>query len=230
MVMFLSDNGAVGERSHSNAPLRGAKAFLFDGGVRSPLIVKWPARIKAGTVTSALASSTDVMPTLCAITGASLLKGRTIDGVDITDVLTGKAATVEREHGVFFFRYTHNPICMLRVGDYTLLGYTRKYPSIAVPPAHGSELIRGWGFGPEHMKFLVDLVPVEFELYDMKSDVKQEHDIAAERPERVAKMKAQMLKLRREMVAEGGIWEFPRNNKRKKKGAEVRSAGNPKTP
>ncbi len=234
IVMFLSDNGSTGDHPNSNAPLRGAKAFLFDGGVRSPFIVKWPGKTRPGTVSGAVTSATDILPTLCAITGAPLPGDRVLDGADISSLLTGEEESLERENGTFFFRYTHNPICMLRDGDYTLLGYTKKYPPGVIPRAHGTEIVGGWSFNRNHMGFLVDLVPVEFELYNMKTDIQQKDDLADKHPERVAAMKAEMLKLRGEMLAEGGVWRFlpppARKNRREGNAAREGAPGDPKRP
>ncbi len=94
LVIFTSDNGALDPArggSGSNAPLRGAKGTTWEGGQRVPCIMRWPGRIPAGTVVTAMASSLDLYPTIAALGGAALPEGLTIDGhrigglVDIDD-------------------------------------------------------------------------------------------------------------------------------------------------
>jgi len=78
LIVFTSDNGATGPGS--NAPLRGGKGTLFEGGIRVPMIAVWPGRIRPGTTSNEFAISMDLAPTLCEAAGAPLSKDFYSDG------------------------------------------------------------------------------------------------------------------------------------------------------
>ena len=109
IVIFSSDNGPedihLGEASHSGVgsagPFRGRKRSLYEGGVRTPFIVRWPAGTPAGKVdkTSVLAG-VDFLPTLCSITGAPLPSGLNLDGEDMSGPLRGTSR--ERSSSLFW--------------------------------------------------------------------------------------------------------------------------------
>ncbi|MDD4226986.1 MAG: sulfatase-like hydrolase/transferase [Mariniphaga sp.] len=213
LVIFSSDNGS--QISSSNNPLRGAKAFNFEGGVRVPFIIKWPGMIPKGNVSSQIGSFTDILPTLASITGASIPSGRTIDGEDISSVFRG-SETFNRTKPVFFFRYFHEPVTMLRQDDWILIGYhdtplpwaqnydVRKHAKLKPDP--GTEEWSMWGFQPRHMEYLKTAIPQHFELYQIREDILQKKDVKKEFPEITEKMKKMSLLLRQEMIEEGGDW------------------------
>ena len=95
IIIFFSDNGGGG--SADNAPLRGRKGQMFEGGIRVPCIVKWPGKIPAGTTSNAFLTSLEILPTLCAATGAVPPKGVPLDGFDMLSVLQGKRASARAE-------------------------------------------------------------------------------------------------------------------------------------
>lgn len=95
LVLFLVDNG--GTRVGDNGPLRGFKVQMFEGGVRVPLLARWPARLPAGRVTDEFLSALDVFPTLLAATGAAAPKGVVLDGFDMLPVLEGRAKSPRTE-------------------------------------------------------------------------------------------------------------------------------------
>ena len=95
IVLFFSDNG--GGSSADNAPLRGRKGQMFEGGLRVPCIVRWPGKIPAGTTSDAFLTSLEVVPTLCAATGAAPPKGVVLDGFDMLPVLQGKKRLLRSE-------------------------------------------------------------------------------------------------------------------------------------
>lgn len=100
IVLFLSDNGGGG--SADNAPLRGRKGQMFEGGLRVPCIVRWPGKIPAGTASDEFLTSLEVVPTLCAATAAAPPKGVVLDGFDMLPVLQGK--TKSPRTGMFWQR------------------------------------------------------------------------------------------------------------------------------
>ncbi|MBT5380442.1 MAG: sulfatase-like hydrolase/transferase [Opitutae bacterium] len=93
LVIFLSDNGGGG--AADNTPLRGAKGQMFEGGIRVPCIVRWPARIPAGKSSDALLTSLEIFPTICAAVGIDGPADVTLDGFDMLPVLLGKPSPRE---------------------------------------------------------------------------------------------------------------------------------------
>jgi arylsulfatase A len=95
VVFFSSDNGAHREGGHnpaffqSSGGLRGGKRDLYEGGVRVPLIVRWPGVVKSNTVTDHICAFWDILPTFSEIGGATTPKG--LDGLSFTATLRGKA-------------------------------------------------------------------------------------------------------------------------------------------
>jgi arylsulfatase A-like enzyme len=95
IVIFFSDNGGGG--SADNAPLRGRKGQMFEGGIRVPCIVKWPGKIPAGATSDEFLTSLEILPTLCAATAAAPPKGVALDGFDMLPVLQGRRASPRTE-------------------------------------------------------------------------------------------------------------------------------------
>jgi arylsulfatase A-like enzyme len=85
IVVFSSDNGGAGYLGLKdiNAPYRGWKITMFEGGIRVPLFMKWPNKIQPGTTVNAPVNHIDIMPTLAAAAGASLPNDLEIDGINI---------------------------------------------------------------------------------------------------------------------------------------------------
>ena len=88
LVMFLSDNGGSG--NGGNAPLKGAKSTMWEGGLRVPFIARWPGKIPAGKVTDEFLTSLELVPTILAATGATAPDGVKLDGYDMLPVLRGE--------------------------------------------------------------------------------------------------------------------------------------------
>lgn len=119
IVMFTSDNGGAGYLGlpDVNHPFRGWKITMFEGGLRVPLFVKWPARIAAGTEVDTPVAHIDLMPTLAAAAGAPVPYGVEIDGVDLLPLATGEgAADWGRE--TLFWQNGHYQV--VRHGDWKL--------------------------------------------------------------------------------------------------------------
>lgn len=95
IVVFFSDNGGhMG--ATSCRPLRGAKGTLYEGGIRVPLIVRWPTKVKPGSRSSTPVIGTDLYPTFLAATGSKRSEGYRLDGVDLSPVLRGTGEIAER--------------------------------------------------------------------------------------------------------------------------------------
>jgi len=92
IVFFMSDNGGI--HKFYKAGLRGGKASVYEGGVRSPFLARWPGHFPAGVKSDAMASHVDLLPTICELAGASPPSDRPLDGRSIAELLrTGQGAS-----------------------------------------------------------------------------------------------------------------------------------------
>jgi len=94
IIIFTSDNG--GERFSDMGIYKGSKMQLWEGGIRVPAMVKWPEKIKPGTVTNQVAITMDWTTTILSLAKASLPKSRTFDGIDLSNIITGKKQEIDR--------------------------------------------------------------------------------------------------------------------------------------
>tara|TARA_R110000868_G_scaffold11644_3_gene56929 strand:- start:12281 stop:13939 length:1659 start_codon:yes stop_codon:yes gene_type:complete len=100
LIVFSSDNGGASYVGFPeiNAPYRGWKATFFEGGIRVPMFLNWPARIPAGTVIDAPAAHVDIFATAARAAGAPVPQDRTMDSVDLMPLIeSGSAATTQRD-------------------------------------------------------------------------------------------------------------------------------------
>ncbi len=95
LVFFISDNG--GDAAANNGPLRAGKTSLFEGGLRVPMIARWPGRIPANQVNDGLATTMEFFPTFLAAAGSQPLPGLKLDGFNMLPVLEGKAKSTRTE-------------------------------------------------------------------------------------------------------------------------------------
>src|ERR1019366_2913924 len=123
IVIFSSDNGPVGDRVGgsdfiffaSARVLRGFKGNLFEGGVRVPMIVRWPRRVQRGRTTDLISGFQDVMPTLCEITGAKAPTD--IDGISMLPTILGKGE--QRKHAFLYWEFSgYGGQQAVRLGDW----------------------------------------------------------------------------------------------------------------
>ncbi len=116
LVLYTSDNGPwlqYGVDGGSAGSLRAGKGTTFEGGMRVPGIVRWPARIPAGQVNSEVVSNMDVLPTFAALAGAKLPE-HTIDGHDIRPLLFGEEGARSPYENFFYFAGSQPPRVNLR--------------------------------------------------------------------------------------------------------------------
>jgi arylsulfatase A-like enzyme len=108
IVLFTSDNGPHLEGGHdprffnSNGPLRGFKRDLYEGGIRVPLIARWPRRIKAGSTSNHICAHWDLMPTFCELAGAKTPTG--IDGISMVPTMLGKNDE-QKQHAYLYWEF-----------------------------------------------------------------------------------------------------------------------------
>ncbi|HYW46451.1 MAG TPA: sulfatase [Bryobacteraceae bacterium] len=132
VVIFMSDNGGLvyeGNRKvpvTSNAPLRAGKGHLYEGGIREPMMIRWPGVTKAGSTCDVPVSSIDFFPTILEIAGARMDPGRPVDGRSLTPLLKG---TGPLRRDAIYWHYPHYsnqggvPGGAVRAGDYKLIEF-----------------------------------------------------------------------------------------------------------
>jgi arylsulfatase A-like enzyme len=145
IVIFASDNGGLEDcplagsdkypgwqqeypRLGSNKPYRGVKAQLYEGGVRTPMVVSWRAQIEAGVVLDDPLQIVDWMPTLCSLAGATPQQDPLWDGLDISSQLLGTATDISPRSCFWNFRGGRH--LAARVGDWKLI---RREPDTGGP-------------------------------------------------------------------------------------------------
>jgi arylsulfatase A-like enzyme len=117
LVMFTNDNG--GEWLSRNAPLFHRKTTIWEGGIRVPLIMKWPARIPSGRTTPQAGFMFDLTTTILAAAGARVPPEAKFEGINLLPIVTGQSQPVER---TLFFRVTGaRAQRSVRQGDWKLL-------------------------------------------------------------------------------------------------------------
>ncbi len=119
LVVFTSDNGSNGRNGGSNTPLRGFKGSTWEGGMRMPCIMRWPSRIPAGCTCPALTTMMDLLPTFAALAGAEPPADRTIDGQDMTQMLTDPE-NADTKHSFFAYYAPKGELAGVRAGKWKL--------------------------------------------------------------------------------------------------------------
>ena len=119
MVIFTSDNGGAGYIGipEVNQPFRGWKITMFEGGLRVPMMIKWPSKIAAGTVVETPVAHIDMMPTIAAAAGASQPAGIVIDGLDTLPLMINQDTT-KWTRETLFWQNGHYQV--VRHGDWKL--------------------------------------------------------------------------------------------------------------
>lgn len=138
ILIFYSDNGGYGGYSSvgitdqnkdvtNNAPLRNGKNSFYEGGLRVPLIIRWPGKVQAGSICSDPVVHVDLYPTMLEATRTAPQAGHTLDGLSLLPLLTGQSSTLKRE-GIFwhfpgytFIRVEGGPQSVIRSGDWKLI-------------------------------------------------------------------------------------------------------------
>jgi arylsulfatase A-like enzyme len=92
IVLYFSDNGPNSWRW--NGGMKGRKGSTDEGGIRSPLLVRWPGKIKPGTMVRDIAGAIDLLPTLTALAGVPRVGTKPLDGIDLSPLLLGRAQNV----------------------------------------------------------------------------------------------------------------------------------------
>jgi len=107
LVVFTSDNGPWLDKKHHAGcalPLRDGKFSTYEGGMREPCIMRWPAKIPAGRVCSELCGTIDLLPTFARLAGAEMPADRVIDGRDIWPLMEGRPGAGSPHEAYFYYR------------------------------------------------------------------------------------------------------------------------------
>jgi arylsulfatase A-like enzyme len=166
VIIFTSDNGAHNEGGHnveffnSNGNFREYKRSLHEGGIRSPMIVRWPGVVKRGITSKHISAFWDIMPTLCNIAGAPIPSQT--DGISFLPVLEGKE-TEQPKHDYLYWEF--NESINFKKGQY-------------------KQAVR-----EDDWKGIYYIDNNQFELYDLKNDITEENNVANQNPEIVQNLK-----------------------------------------
>ncbi|MFZ9837300.1 MAG: sulfatase-like hydrolase/transferase [Opitutaceae bacterium] len=168
VVLFQSDNGGVSR--HWTGNFRGFKAQVYEGGVRSPLFVRWPGRFPAGGVVRAQAAHVDLLPTFCELAGVAPPTDRPIDGRSLVPLL--RAGQGER-HQPFVYhswnRLAPSPDTNWAISD-------QRHKLVGASGAASKAKAAGW------------------QLFDLEQDPGEQRNLAAAQPERVQALRAEFLR------------------------------------
>ena len=181
IIVFFSDNGGwayppkatdpegfTDQPATSNLPQRSGKASLYDGGTREPCIIVWPGKVKPGSVNDALFQSTDFYPTLLSMCGLKPHADVKLDGFDQSGTLLGEASPRDR----MFCHFPHGSTNQaVQIPGFLPGTYVRK---------GDWKLIRFYADNDDGSD--------RFELYDLKNDLGESKNLAAEKPELVREL------------------------------------------
>lgn len=161
IVVFYADNGMLGRPGGIHPPLRSAKGYLYEGGIRVPAIVRWPGQVEPGSVSSEMVITNDFFPTFAEIVGLEV-NDPTVDGLSLVPVLK-QTGSLDRD--TLCFHYPHyspqhtDPCGAIREGNYKL------------------QIWYGHPDGP--LGF-----PENAELYNLAEDLGETKNLAMEQPEK----------------------------------------------
>ena len=162
MIIFTSDNGGLMGPTN-NAPLRSGKGYAYEGGIRVPLLIKWPGVVKPGTTSAAPVTRVDYFPTISEVTGLDLPNDRAIDGLSLVKHLRSQGKQKLDRDAIYwhFPHYRHNPgpYSIIREGDWKLIKFYE---------------------GP-------------MELFDLKNDLGEARNLASAMPGKVRELEGRLL-------------------------------------
>jgi len=169
LVLFTSDNGPHREGNHdheffdSNGPLRGYKRSMHDGGIRVPMIARWPGKIAAGTKTDLPSASWDFLPTACELAGAAIPDASAgVDGISYLPTLLGDAKRQAKHEYLYWASDEGETSVGVRQGSWKLVKYKPRKKAKGGSERQTAE---------------------DWRLYDLSEDLGEDHDVATEHPE-----------------------------------------------
>ena len=208
LFMYVGDNGTPGSAGHTGMTLRESKGTMYEGGIRVPGVMEWPAVIEEPAATSAISVTTDYMQTLAEITGQTL-PGRPLDGKSWVPVF--KDPSIQRNQPHFFWQFNRDlfddecepyinpelqegttPLVKKMDGKYTRTFRNCKYPDISEEDFQGERVMM-----KDQYKLIVEGdTPNDkgYELYDIQNDPAETTNLADEYPEMADEMAADLRK------------------------------------
>ena len=180
LVIFASDNGpwlSYGDHAGTTGGLREGKGTTFEGGVRVPMIARYPALIPAGSTCSTPCMTIDILPTIVELTGGAA-PSRKIDGRSIMPQLKGEVNALA-PHEALFFWYRDQELQAMRMGKWKM-----HFP-------HGYRSLEGRSGGNNGRpgKYTYN-IPIEHSLYDLEGDLSESRNVIDANPIVVARMMA----------------------------------------
>ncbi|NIG53957.1 sulfatase [Chitinophaga sp. Cy-1792] len=186
VVIFMSDNGGLansgrgGIRNTQNAPLRAGKGSPYEGGIRVPLMVKWPGVVKPGTKTNNYVGAEDFFPTVLDIAGIKPITA--IDGISYLGILKNPG---------------------IKINDRPLLWH---YPNRwTVNEDEGYAWSSGMRYGKWKIIYLMK--QQKLELYDLEQDLSEQHDLSASNPQKLAELAKRWTLVLKQRGAELPVWK-----------------------
>jgi arylsulfatase A-like enzyme len=175
VIVFSSDNGGV-RRTTSMAPLRAGKGSYYEGGIRVPLIIRWPGKIKSGIRFDAPVNGIDLYPTFLEMTQIPIAEGKTLDGLSLVPLLTQTGRIKERP------LFWHFPIYLERGNKETRDPVFRMRPGSAVRMGDWKlhEYFEDGGL----------------ELYNLREDIGEKHNRVEEYPEKARELHQRLVSWR----------------------------------
>lgn len=165
VVIFMSDNGGLAtSEGHptTNLPLKAGKGWLYEGGIREPMIVRWPGVSSEGSESDVPVTSTDFYPSMLEMAGIRQLPEQHKDGKSFVDILEGSSEPI---HEAIFWHYPH-------------YGNQGGAPGSAI--RKGKWKLIHW-YENDH-----------YELYNLKEDIGEEQNVASKHPEEVETLKKEL--------------------------------------
>lgn len=169
LVLFTSDNGAAFEGFIHD--LKGGKTDLHDGGIRVPMVVRWPAAIPAGQTSDALGHTNDLLPTFCEAAGVELPSEMPLDGLSLLPHLKGEDPPSAEARGTVFWQLN------------LYKNIQRHYPK---PKPYATEVAMQGKWK------LLALSGKPVELFDVTADPNELQNVMADHPELVASLTTQL--------------------------------------
>ena len=208
IVLFFSDNGpwlSYGEHAGSARPFREGKLTAFEGGVRVPLVVRWPGRIPAGRSSDEAFMAIDFLPTFTELVGGRAPE-RTIDGLSVKRLLLGEPGAKSPHEALFF--YAGNELHAVRSGQWKL-HFPHPYLTTAGEPGRGGKP-SNWGkatplsitdssmdaIASRHGQRVAQL---ELSLFNLNADPGETKNVASQHPDIVARLKQLAAPIRAEL-------------------------------
>lgn len=208
LVIFLSDNGpflSYGNHAGRAQPFREGKLTTFEGGLRVPFIVRWPAQLKAGQVNEEFITGLDLLPSVAAILGAKLPAERKIDGVDLSPLFLGRTGATGRQK---FACYSGSELHAVRSGNWKL-HLPHDYITVDGPPGSDGKPANFANMKPNPIEqsgirgiasrhgYRVERL--ELSLYNLRTDPAEKHNVALSNPRLVAELLELAAKFRSEL-------------------------------